>query len=376
MHELAARVALLKARKESLSVELREYHLAFAGVRGRLPSAEEVQLDGYPMRLASEGRAAAEALADAQRALAAAQAREREAIEASRQAAAARRLENARRTAEEKETAAAAAAQRDADVGLLVELMRVGERRLATSGSVLLGASSDGGGALAAADGGGVGGGAGGGGLGDGWLVQNQLLTMMETLSSKLDSMQLKQDEMQAENEKLRASAAKAGAAAAGGRRRGGTSSEGGGAGGDDDDDDDDGDKAIVTKYHDAASSVMTSLATGRPPSAAAYAERDVQMYRLPDDELRAEYERYTQLYLDERTSAGVRGMAEMTLIKVCGRGRLAAWAREAGCSACRSPPPLSRGIAHAIAPPRPLAAFLCLLPLSLGCPLAPPRGS
>ena len=39
--------------------------------------------------------------------------------------------------------------------------------------------------------------------------------------------------------------------------------------------------------------------------------------YRLPDDELRTEYERYTQLYLDERTRAPVRGMAEMTLIKM-----------------------------------------------------------
>ena len=38
---------------------------------------------------------------------------------------------------------------------------------------------------------------------------------------------------------------------------------------------------------------------------------------QLPDDELKAEYERYTQLYLDERTPAAVRGMAEMTLIKL-----------------------------------------------------------
>merc|ERR1712185_299641 len=61
----------------------------------------------------------------------------------------------------------------------------------------------------------------------------------------------------------------------------------------------------------------MRSLAEGSPPTAASYAARDVHIYKLPDDELQAEYERYTQLYLDERTPAAVRGMAEMTLIKL-----------------------------------------------------------
>ena len=40
-------------------------------------------------------------------------------------------------------------------------------------------------------------------------------------------------------------------------------------------------------------------------------------MFRLSDEHIRAEYEAYTQMYLEDATPASVRGMAEMTLIKL-----------------------------------------------------------
>eukprot|EP00966_Prymnesium_polylepis_P170392 3938732-Prymnesium_polylepis.1 len=53
----------------------------------------------------------------------------------------------------------------------------------------------------------------------------------------------------------------------------------------------------------------MASLAAGAPPSAEAYAERDVNLFQLADGELKAEYERYTALYLDEATDAQARSI-------------------------------------------------------------------
>ena len=47
------------------------------------------------------------------------------------------------------------------------------------------------------------------------------------------------------------------------------------------------------------------------------YNERDVHMYRLSDVDVQAEYAWYTQIYLADETAAAVRGMAEMTLIKL-----------------------------------------------------------
>ena len=47
------------------------------------------------------------------------------------------------------------------------------------------------------------------------------------------------------------------------------------------------------------------------------YAERDLHLYRLSDSDLMAEYARYTTIYLADETAHVVRGMAEMTVIKL-----------------------------------------------------------
>ena len=69
--------------------------------------------------------------------------------------------------------------------------------------------------------------------------------------------------------------------------------------------------------YAKAKAVVMHALTEGRMPTPEQYFERDVFLYRLCDAELRAEYRWYTSVYLAEDTDAKVRGMAEMTLIRL-----------------------------------------------------------
>ena len=83
------------------------------------------------------------------------------------------------------------------------------------------------------------------------------------------------------------------------------------------DDDADDDDVKTLALYKRAREQIMGALHAGAAPTPEHYAERDLHMYRLADDDLQAEYEGYTQMYLDDATSAPVRGMAEMTLIKL-----------------------------------------------------------
>jgi len=327
---LAQRVSLLKARRASLAVELREVSAAFFGARGRQPTALELRADSLNRKLADEVRKTSAALKVSQERFATVQAAERDAVHEKSTVAAAKRKADQREREAAQVKANLAAEQREADRKLLLELIKIGEQRVRATGSIL----GHSGAAAAAADGGvaqlsspekavQLSGGAPGG-LGDGWLVQNQLLSMMETLTSKLDSMQAKQDAMAAENERLQllAAAQKQQQQQGGGgaNQKGGANKKGGGKKGGADDEDveeEDEDQILIKAYHGAEQKVMRSLAEGTAPSAAAYAERDVHMYKLPDEELKAEYERYTMLYLDERTPAGVRGMAEMTLIKL-----------------------------------------------------------
>ena len=328
---LAQRISLLKARRASLAVELREVSAAFFGARGRQPTPLELRADSLNRNLADEVRKTSAALKVSQERFATAQAAERDAVHEKSTVAAAKRKADQREREAAQVKANLAAEQREADRKLLLELIKIGEQRVRATGSIL----GHSGAAAAAADGGvaqlsspekavQLSGGAPGG-LGDGWLVQNQLLSMMETLTSKLDSMQAKQDAMAAENERLQLLAAaqqqqQQQQGGGGAYQKGGANKKGGGKKGGADDEDieeEDEDQIIIKAYHGAEQRVMRSLAEGSAPSAAAYAERDVHMYKLPDEELKAEYERYTMLYLDERTPAGVRGMAEMTLIKL-----------------------------------------------------------
>jgi hypothetical protein len=59
---LAQRVSLLKARRASLAVELREVSAAFFGARGRQPTALELRADSLNRKLADEVRKTSAAL--------------------------------------------------------------------------------------------------------------------------------------------------------------------------------------------------------------------------------------------------------------------------------------------------------------------------
>ena len=53
---------------------------------------------------------------------------------------------------------------------------------------------------------------------------------------------------------------------------------------------------------------MVGSLNAGKTPTVEAYAERDLHLFRLSDEDIRAEYEAYTRMYLDDATAAPVRG--------------------------------------------------------------------
>ena len=304
-HALASKVSYLRARRYGLLVELRECSRAFTGARGRAPTDLETSNDALSSGLALAAKRTGIELERAQNDLKAAQKVERAALdklEAQRQE---RKSQHEKQRLEEDSKAREAAVQKEADMSLLLDLMRTGEKRIAATGSVLPVTS-----AAAASSSAGAAGAAGGAG-GEGWLIQNQLLQMMENLNSKLDTMQQQQETLQAQNEQLREEAeagrverenSKQSAAGGGGNKRRSSKK----AVEDEYEEEEDSDSRTIKVYHEAATAVMDALSGGSPPSAAAYAARDVQMYRLPDDELQAEYERYTQLYLDERTPQAV----------------------------------------------------------------------
>ena len=88
-------------------------------------------------------------------------------------------------------------------------------------------------------------------------------------------------------------------------------------ADGDASDDEGATDREALAMYTATRDQLMEALRARRAPTAAQYEERNLYMHRLSDADLQAEYQWYTQLYLADETGAGVRGMAEMTLIKL-----------------------------------------------------------
>ena len=276
--QLAARMAMLKARRTGVAVELREHVRAKQGIMGREPSAEECRADEWWAAMRSEEERAAKALGAAQRLLEAAQRRERAATEAARgESAAARRKRELHDAAAATAAERAARAEREGLEAELIELMALGDQVVAETGSLLPGMQ---GGGLA------VGRPIGGGDA----ETQKQMLLLMQGMQSQLQGLQQSQEQMASENKRL-------------GRPR-----SGGGGGADDDDDDDD--QKTLAAYKRAREKVTGYLNAGKPPTVEAYAERDLYLFRLSDEDIRAEYEAYTRLYLDDATAAPVRGGA------------------------------------------------------------------
>ena len=134
-------------------------------------------------------------------------------------------------------------------------------------------------------------------------------MDMMASLQSRLEAMQNAQAALEEENKQLRAGGAvrrnpRAGASAS-------MEAE------DDEDEQDKFDRLAREGYAASRAAILETLSHGRMPSGEQYNERDVHMYRLSDVDVQAEYAWYTQIYLADETAAAVRGMAEMTLIKL-----------------------------------------------------------
>ena len=133
-------------------------------------------------------------------------------------------------------------------------------------------------------------------------------MALLGTLQAKLAAMQVTQAELELENERLRA----ASLTSSGGPRMAR------GSAGDDEEDEQDREDRLAREGNAAAKKViLAALADGLQPTAAMYTERDVHMYNLSDADIRGEYVYYSSLYLGDQTAANVRGMAEMTLIKL-----------------------------------------------------------
>ena len=126
-------------------------------------------------------------------------------------------------------------------------------------------------------------------------------MSMLATLQAKLESMQMAQAQLEHENELLRSSGKTTRVAIS-----------------EDEEDDQDREDRLAREGNVAAKKALfEALANGLTPTAEQLMERDVHMYRLTDAEIRAEYIFYTSLYLGEGTAQNVRGLAEMTLIKL-----------------------------------------------------------
>ena len=133
-------------------------------------------------------------------------------------------------------------------------------------------------------------------------------MNMMASLQARLEAMQMAQQQLEEENAALRAG----GGGGGGGRRV-----KSGGVFVEEEDEEEKFDRLAREGYQAAKDVVMECLSKGKMPNADQYMERDVHLYRLADGEIAAEYQWYTSIYLAEDTAAAVRGMAEMTLIKL-----------------------------------------------------------
>ena len=130
-------------------------------------------------------------------------------------------------------------------------------------------------------------------------------LDMMASLQAKLEAMQMLQIQLEQENDRLRSG--------------GGVGKRGPRMSYVEEEDEQEREERLTREGYEAAkAAVMEALSKGKMPSAEQYLERDVHLYKLADAEIQAEYVWYTGVYLADETAANVRGMAEMTLIKVC----------------------------------------------------------
>lgn len=129
-------------------------------------------------------------------------------------------------------------------------------------------------------------------------------MSMLATLQAKLAEMQITQAQLEQENQLLRSAGGDRGSRVSFVREE-------------EEDEQDKFDRLAREGNKAAKKAILDTLANGQTPTAEQYLERDVHMYRLPDEDIKAEYVFYTSLYLGEQTAANVRGMAEMTLIKL-----------------------------------------------------------
>lgn len=131
-------------------------------------------------------------------------------------------------------------------------------------------------------------------------LDMQSKMDMVKSLQAKLQAMHLTQVQLEQENQLLRAST----------RRASASSSE-------DEDEQAMEDRLAREAYASAKRAMMDVLANGETPTPALYLERDVHLYRLSEADIKAEYVFYTRQYLGDDTKPTVRGMAEMTLMKL-----------------------------------------------------------
>ena len=150
----------------------------------------------------------------------------------------------------------------------------------------------------------------------DGLSLSLQMRAAAEAMQSgdmsALVALRAKLAQVEEENRRLREQG--------GGRRARKGGAAGGGAADDEEDEEDEqevADRKTYERYEEAMDAVMAAFGRGVTPSSELYAARDLQLYRLSDSDLQAEYARYSAMYLDDDTSSAVRGMCEMSLIKM-----------------------------------------------------------
>ena len=146
---------------------------------------------------------------------------------------------------------------------------------------------------------------------------QQERIDLTKRLQAQVDSLQADHEAIEAENRRLREAVLS----------RDATLSRGAGL---HEDEQQILDREALERYHSVAEQLvekLTANASASPQDAksessksevsALYAERDLHLFRLSDNDFQAEYLRLTKLYLEEDTIAAVRGMAEMVLTKM-----------------------------------------------------------
>lgn len=143
---------------------------------------------------------------------------------------------------------------------------------------------------------------------------QQSRLELTERLQAQVQMLQAAQAEMEEENKRLRDSVLSREAKLAKGIEP-------------HEDEQQTLDREASEQYRTVTDQIFEKLTTkegpGSPKSgstatvAALYAERDLHLFRLSDDDFQAEYLRLTNVYLDDDSPASVRGMAEMVLTKM-----------------------------------------------------------